>query len=80
MSATQWSHFILIRQVLRQLRAFGLNPRDWKIERNSIATPNASANLFDLHHRRDRDFKMRAVMAPSTKGFAKLETLKVVSL
>ena len=80
MSASQRTHFILIRQILRQLCAFGLNPRDWKIDRATLLTANNSESIFHLHHRRDRDFQMRAQVAPISRGSAKLQTLRVVSL
>jgi hypothetical protein len=80
MSVSQRSNFILIRQLLRQLRSFGLNPYDWQIDRATTAPTNTSAGVFNLCHRRDEAFKMRAQFEASQRGFARLQALRVVSL
>lgn len=80
MSSQQRSNFILFRQLLRQLRAFGLNPHDWHVDRSGFTASEKMAGKVHLRHRRDEDFKMRAHFEASQQGTAKLRALRVVSL
>lgn len=65
MSKKQAQNFRLLKALLSQLRAFGLNPKDWRIVRDAS---DASDNLIELRHRHDTDFRVTGRIRQSTCG------------
>lgn len=68
------TNFTMLRNVFRSLRSFGLNPRDWQVDRAGTLAPGA----FAFQHRFDSDFRIFAEVRPQTVG--ELQALRVISL
>jgi hypothetical protein len=76
MSESQIDNFRMIRNLLRQLRGFGLNPRHWRLVRHTnVVHPSE----FALANRHDEEFRLRATVV-TERSRAKLVTLSLVSL
>ena len=74
---TSGPHFSFARSLLRQLQAYGLNPRDWRIDR---ASWNKRPGAFALCHRSDADFRFKVQYSEMNQGRMYLEKLSLLSL
>lgn len=75
MSIQQVENFRKLRGILNELTAFGLNPRQWRLERISAHPQNITA--FTIYHAQDQNFRIRGSWAKSPAGF-KVQDLSVV--
>jgi hypothetical protein len=75
MSQEQILNFKFIKALLKELKAFGLNPNDWRLERSS-KTPNGS---FGIQHRKDADFRLIGQCIQRTGGGLAVRGLSVHS-
>ena len=76
MSAMQIQNFRLIKQILFQLRAFGLNPYDWRIERTGLGLNSG----LKIRHRTDEEFKLVVQWELAKEGKYQLTQLFLASL
>lgn len=76
MSTSQVQNFKRLKSILGALRHFGLNPRDWRIDRDAL---NASGK-FGIHNRVDPDFRMRGKWCQKPDGRIYLNELALASL
>lgn len=76
MSGQQIKNFRLFKMLLRELKSFGLNPNDWRIER----TTWDPEGCFQITHRKDHQFCFRADWALSNETRAKLTELILMSI
>lgn len=65
----------LLKSLLNELKKFGLNPRDWRIERESFNWEGE----FGFRNKRDQDFRLNAHYT-QLEGRMALEMLKISSL
>lgn len=63
-------------QLMRELRSYGLNPRDWRFERQSILR----GGWIEMHHRDDFDFRVRGNVARAENGRTYWQTLSLASI
>jgi hypothetical protein len=80
MSTIQFQNFLAFRKLLAQLRAYGLNPYDWKIERTWNDAKEIDQLHFNLRHKADQEFRLSARSIRSSQGRLKLKSLALVSL
>ena len=75
MSQQNLANFRLLKNLLSQLRTFGLNPNDWCIERRSF-----QRNGVQLYHRDDQDFRILTHVTRSVCGQIKIHHLQLISI
>lgn len=75
MSQQQVVHFRLLKFLLTQLKNFGLNPTDWKIDRSS----HIGQNQIYLVHRDDQQFKFVGHLGVKN-GILAWQNLSLISL
>ncbi len=80
MSIIQFENFKRLKNLFRQLRSYGLNPRDWKLDRTFWKPSELSDEQLHMYHRLDRDFRFRAHVATNTAGQILLQDLNLISL
>lgn len=64
MSQQQIVNFKLFKFLLTQLKNFGLNPADWKIDRKS----QPGTNQIFLVHKKDGEFRFRGELAVNSES------------
>jgi hypothetical protein len=77
MSNQQKTNFRNFKALLSQLRSYGLNPRDWKVVRESLA---ADLEQIEMYHRHDQDFSFRGQLDRSRDGRAIIAGLTLISI
>lgn len=75
MSKSEMKNFLLLKNLIRSLRQFGLNPYDWKLERSSLGSDS-----IQVYHRQDTDFRLRGRIARSAQGELHVRGLRLISL
>lgn len=76
MSEVQIQNFRLFKRLLLQLKNYGLNPSDWRIERATWKQDG----LFDIRHRKDRDFRFQARWTRTPRQLGRLTALELASI
>ena len=62
-----------VSDLLEQLPAFGLDPRDWSIHRTPILAK------VEMRHRDDHELKIEAWVSPILNGKLRVRTLTLAS-
>jgi len=75
MSKQQHKNFRMLKAFLKQLRGFGLNPYDWKIERSP-----EMLDAIHMYHRNDKDFRFNGKLSRTANGELYLRHLALASL
>jgi hypothetical protein len=70
-------NFRRLKCLILQLKSYGLNPNDWRIDRDSLGP-----HVFGVHHRNDQDFKLVGFLDLSGHDHSeiKLRNLMVASI
>jgi hypothetical protein len=63
------------KSLILQLESYGLNPNDWRIDREQI-----EPGVVRVRHRKDSDFMLRGLLSRTRQGAMRLENLQVASL
>jgi hypothetical protein len=69
-------NFQTAQSLFRQLKSYGLNPYDWKIERTSTA----QVDSIRMQHRADEQFRFHGRVSRSETGELQLRHLALASL
>jgi len=71
------TNFRTIKAFFKQLERYGLNPRDWKIERRSL---DARLEKVEMRHRLDEEFRLLGRVDRTREGHPIIEQMTLISI
>lgn len=76
-AAANQTNVQLIKGLFKQLQSYGLNPREWRVVRQSL---DASLQKFEVRHRQENDFRFQGSVCRNHEGHMHLARLKLLSI
>lgn len=77
MSTEQTTNFRILKALMKQLQGYGLNPRDWRIMRESL---DERLERIEMRHRYDSEFRFHGRLSQTREGKAVLSHLTLISI
>lgn len=71
------NNFRAIKSLFRQLESYGLNPREWRIERNSLRN---RLDKIEMRHRHDHEFRFQGRLDRSREGRTIIAQMTLISV
>lgn len=77
MTSQELSHFRIVKNLKNELKTYGLNPREWSIDRKRLSELKSSRQ-FALLNRQDPEFRLSGEWTRRSDGRLSVNHLAVI--